>query len=321
MNKKKIIILLIFIAGLSFLTLHASTNLDIKLRVFEGNRHEPLAPPQFVTSSYIRPTITASIQSDFKLENEIKQIKRVFNLQNVNLLTEADLHFPSKNKNPDSVSHFFRLNGNEYSIRVLLEEWKYKGQFLILVNEHVGDEKKNVENVLTTEITLLGGNMAVFGFEDRKGKPYFLSFHITGPEDKVLPVPPPPPPPPAKKKVLPTPPPPPPPPLSKELKKEIEEFEKGAVKTTGSITPPKCIKKIEPIYPLEARKNRVSGVVVLSVRTDIRGRVSKVMVLRSIPKLDKAAVDAVKQWIYEPFILDGKPSPVVFTIRVTFKLT
>jgi len=319
MNKKKIIILLIFIAGLSFLTLHASTNLDIKLRVFEGNRHEPLAPPQFVTSSYIRPTITASIQSDFKLENEIKQIKRVFNLQNVNLLTEAYLHFPSKNKNPDSVSHFFRLNGNEYSIRVLLEEWKYKGQFLILVNEHVGDEKKNVENVLTTEITLLGGNMAVFGFEDRKGKPYFLSFHITGPEDKVLPVPPPPPPPPAKKKVLPTP--PPPPPLSKELKKEIEEFEKGAVKTTGSITPPKCIKKIEPIYPLEARKNRVSGVVVLSVRTDIRGRVSKVMVLRSIPKLDKAAVDAVKQWIYEPFILDGKPSPVVFTIRVTFKLT
>lgn len=42
---------------------------------------------------------------------------------------------------------------------------------------------------------------------------------------------------------------------------------------------------------------------------------------RSIPKLDKAAVDAVKQWIYEPFILDGIPRPVVFTIRVTFKLT
>ncbi len=318
MNKKKIIMLLIFIAGLSFLMLRASINLDIKLRVFEGSRHEPLDPPQFVTSSYIRPTITASIQSDSKLENEIKQIKRVFNLQNVILLTEADLHFPSKNENSDSVSHFFRLNGNEYSIRVLLEEWKYKGQFLILVNEHVGDEKKNVENVLTTEITLLGGNMAVFGFEDRKGKPYFVSFHITGPEDKVLPVPPPPPP--AKRKVL-LPPPPPFPPLSKELKKEIEEFEKQAVKTTGSIIPPKCIKKINPIYPLEARKSRISGVVILSVRTDIWGRVSKVMVLKSIPKLDKAAVDAVKQWIYEPFILDGMPRPVIFTVRVTFKLT
>jgi len=317
MNKKKIIILFIFIAGFSFLTLHASITLDIKLRVFEGSRHKPLAPPQFVTSSYIRPTITASIQSDFKLENEIKQIKRVFNLQNVNLLTETDLHFPSKSNNPDSVSHFFRLNGNEYSIRVLLEEWRDKGQFLILVNERVGDEKKKVENVLTTEITLLGGNMAVFGFEDRKGKPYFVSFHITGPEDKLIPVPPPPPP--ARRKVLP-PPPPPPPPLSKELKKEVNEFEKGAVKTTGSIIPPKLIKEVIPIYPLEARKAMVSGVVVLNVRTDVYGRVSKVIVLESIPKLDKAAVDAVKQWVYEPFILDGAPRPVVFTVRITFKL-
>jgi hypothetical protein len=78
---------------------------------------------------------------------------------------------------------------------------------------------------------LLGGNIAVFGFEDRKGKPYFLSFHITGPKDKVLP------------------PPPPPPPARKKIKKEIAEFEKGAVKAEGDVKPPKLLKKVDPVYP------------------------------------------------------------------------
>ncbi len=46
-----------------------------------------------------------------------------------------------------------------------------------------------------------------------------------------------------------------------------------------------------------------------------------VLVLRSLGEiLDKAAIDAVKQWEYEPFVLEGKPSKIVFTVTVRFKL-
>jgi len=46
----------------------------------------------------------------------------------------------------------------------------------------------------------------------------------------------------------------------------------------------------------------------------------RVKVLRSIPLLDQAAIDAVRQWQYEPMIINGRPRGVIFTVTVTFKL-
>jgi len=324
MFKKKLVLFIVFLMGFSLISLHASVALDIKLRLFEGIREGMAEPPRFVTSSFLHPTITANIQTEFELEKEKGQIQRVFNLKDVNLLTEADLKLGAKE---GSVGHFFRLNGNEYEIRIRLMKWKGVGQFLVLVNE-INDEKK--ENILVTEFTLVGGNIAVFGFEDKKGKPYFLSFHVTGPEGKVLLPPPPPPPAYAKDKVIPPPPtqptqptqppspptPPPPPPTEEQ----IIEFAKGAVRVIGEMKTPRPIEIVEPIYPKIARKALVRGTVVLSVRIDEEGRVENVMVLRSIPLLDQAAVDAVRQWKYEPFLIKGKPCRVVFTVRVQFNL-
>lgn len=91
-----------------------------------------------------------------------------------------------------------------------------------------------------------------------------------------------------------------------------------AVRATGEIKPPKLIKMVEPVYPEEARTEGVKGVVILEVTTDIYGRVQKVRVLRSIPLLDKAAIDAVRQWVYEPAVIDGKPRGVIVTITVNF---
>jgi protein TonB len=61
-------------------------------------------------------------------------------------------------------------------------------------------------------------------------------------------------------------------------------------------------------------------VVIIEAVTDIYGRVQHVKVLRSIPLLDQAAVDAVRQWVYEPMIINGRPRGVIFTVTVTFKL-
>jgi periplasmic protein TonB len=75
-----------------------------------------------------------------------------------------------------------------------------------------------------------------------------------------------------------------------------------------------------PIYPAIARNARVQGVVILEAVLDTQGRVESVHVLRSIPLLDQAAVDAVRQWRYTPTLLNGQAVPVVMTVTVTFTL-
>ncbi|MGA2534142.1 MAG: energy transducer TonB, partial [Candidatus Aminicenantales bacterium] len=69
-----------------------------------------------------------------------------------------------------------------------------------------------------------------------------------------------------------------------------------------------------------ARQARVEGVVIIEATTDIYGRVATVKILKSIPLLDQAAVDAVRQWVYEPMIINGRPRPVIFTVTVRFQL-
>jgi TonB family protein len=100
--------------------------------------------------------------------------------------------------------------------------------------------------------------------------------------------------------------------------KDIEKFAEGAVKVKDPIKPPKLVKTVQPVYPEEAKKARVEGVVILQARTDIEGRVKDVMVLRSVPALDKAAIDAVRAWVYEPLIIDGEAKEAVFTTTVRF---
>jgi len=102
--------------------------------------------------------------------------------------------------------------------------------------------------------------------------------------------------------------------------KTLDKFAQGAVKAEGDIKPPKLIQEVAPVYPEAARAAGVQGVVILSVRTDETGTVIDTMVLRSIPLLDQAAIDSVKQWVYEPMVIQGKAVPVVFTVTVRFQL-
>ncbi len=83
---------------------------------------------------------------------------------------------------------------------------------------------------------------------------------------------------------------------------------------------PRKIANVDPVYPRVAQTARVEGVVILEAVIDARGRVESVRVLRSIPLLDQAAVDAVKQWILTPALLNGIAVPVVMTVTVNFTL-
>jgi len=61
-------------------------------------------------------------------------------------------------------------------------------------------------------------------------------------------------------------------------------------------------------------------VVILEAVVDRNGRVEKVTVLRSIPLLDRAAIEAVQQWRYSPLLLNGLPQRFVLTVTVSFSL-
>jgi len=88
----------------------------------------------------------------------------------------------------------------------------------------------------------------------------------------------------------------------------------------GDVKPPKLVRRVEPAYPELARLSRSEGIVILEATTDVYGRVVAVRVLRSLPLLDEAAIDAVRQWVYEPLIVNGRPRPVTFTVTVRFVL-
>jgi protein TonB len=93
------------------------------------------------------------------------------------------------------------------------------------------------------------------------------------------------------------------------------------VRVGGSITAPKLVKRVAPRYPLIAEHAQVQGVVILEATVNERGRVEAVQVLRGHPLLEEAAIEAVKQWQYEPLMLNGRPHPFVLTVTVNFSIT
>jgi protein TonB len=78
---------------------------------------------------------------------------------------------------------------------------------------------------------------------------------------------------------------------------------------------------VGPVYPQLAVQAQVEGVVVLETVIDREGRVEDVRVLRSISLLDKAAVEAVKQWRYAPLLVNGHAVRFILTVTVTFALS
>jgi protein TonB len=92
------------------------------------------------------------------------------------------------------------------------------------------------------------------------------------------------------------------------------------VRVGGVIREPRKVKDVAPLYPSIARTAKIQGVVILECRISPQGRVEGVKVLRSVPTLDEPAVEAVRQWVYSPTLVDGVPVSVVMTVTVNFVL-
>ena len=104
----------------------------------------------------------------------------------------------------------------------------------------------------------------------------------------------------------------PPPPTPPEPAKPIH--------VGGFVTRPSKIHDVMPVYPSIAQVARVSGMVIVEATIGPTGDVLDAKVLRSIPLLDAAALDAVRKWRFTPTLLNGTAVAVVMTVTVDFKL-
>jgi TonB family protein len=267
----------------------AAAGFELKMRILEGIRERSSEPAKPVTSSFLKFLVFANFDLEQDLQVE-QQIKKVYNLKDVSLLTETNLVW-EKGK-ADQAFHMFRLNGQEYLVMVTPSRLPERNHFHIEVFEQSRDKKTSL---LDTEFSLPEKNAAVFGFETTEHKPYFISLRVVRWSGEAA---------------------------AAGEGSGVSGGVVGGVLSGGEakVIPPKLINQVDPVYPAEARKAGIEGIVIIEATTDLYGRVAGTRVLRSIPALDQAAIDAVKQWVYEPMVIDGKPRPVTFTVTVKFNL-
>jgi len=92
------------------------------------------------------------------------------------------------------------------------------------------------------------------------------------------------------------------------------------VRVSAGVTSGLLVRKVNPVYPPLARQARIQGNVVLHAIIDKDGRVGELQVISGHPLLVQSALDAVKNWRYQPTQLNGDPVEVDTTITVTFVL-
>jgi protein TonB len=96
--------------------------------------------------------------------------------------------------------------------------------------------------------------------------------------------------------------------------------EQERVRVGGAIARPERVHYVPPVYPAVARAARIEGTVILEAVIGTDGSVQELRVLRPVPFLSDAALEAVRQWLFTPTRLNGEPVPVVMTVTVTFTL-
>lgn len=95
---------------------------------------------------------------------------------------------------------------------------------------------------------------------------------------------------------------------------------RAPVRLHSGIVSPVRVVHVAPAYPEIARQTRTQGIVIVEATIDERGNVAATQVLRSIPLLDRAALDAVRQWHFSPARLNGEAIAVIMTVTVNFTL-
>ena len=116
---------------------------------------------------------------------------------------------------------------------------------------------------------------------------------------------------------------PPPRPAEPQISQPVKPADAGPparVIVGGMVKMARLVRRVEPVYPSLARQARISGTVELTGVIGVDGRIRELQVVKGPPLLARAALEAVRQWVYEPTLLNGKPVEVIAPITVNFLL-
>jgi protein TonB len=119
---------------------------------------------------------------------------------------------------------------------------------------------------------------------------------------------------------LPHPPPPPPKPVAAEKTAAASSISKPVAVSKG-VQAAKLIRQVNPPYPPLARQARISGTVRLTAIIGRDGAIERLQLISGHPLLASAALEAVKQWVYRPTLLNEIPVEVITQIDVNFTLS
>jgi periplasmic protein TonB len=92
------------------------------------------------------------------------------------------------------------------------------------------------------------------------------------------------------------------------------------VRVSQGVTEGLLLRRIQPPYPVIAREARIQGAVVLTAIIAKDGTIKNLQLVSGSPMLAPAAIDAVKQWRYKPYLLNGQPVEVETTVTINFSL-
>lgn len=92
------------------------------------------------------------------------------------------------------------------------------------------------------------------------------------------------------------------------------------VRVPGDVTQGLLIKRVQPQYPKNARKKHIQGTVIFRANIGTDGLIHDLTLVSGEPSLAKSAIEAVRQWEYKPYMVNGQPVAVETQITVNFTL-
>lgn len=83
---------------------------------------------------------------------------------------------------------------------------------------------------------------------------------------------------------------------------------------------PKALRQVGPVYPLSPRRQGLEGEIAMEVLFSEHGFAEAVLLWKSVPELEEAAIEAFSQWVYEPLAVNGKPNKFITSFHVHFRV-
>lgn len=93
------------------------------------------------------------------------------------------------------------------------------------------------------------------------------------------------------------------------------------VRLGGNVAQANLLSRVTPVYPAEAKANRIQGTVKLEITIDKEGHVANLSIIGGPTELITSATEAVQQWVYRPTLLNGEPVSVLTTVDVNYTLS